>query len=305
MLILWNLNAQNILKDFFERADITWNFPFSFILLEWEKHLWKTTLVEKLVSDFLWNYFLTDFLAIRDLSDLIWKKHVLKIDSDEIVEIDWKSYLDLWVRQIQDWLVKSPVWKFKIVYLENIERMNIASANAMLKTFEEPLPNRLIIASTISKSLLLDTIVSRAFIVRFVPLVEKDYENIKNFLSDEDYQIFEKYKNLILSLSQLKPWIVFDFIKKLKKEKDYYINLLEKFERFFNLYERDGNSIVEKFDLLEEFKDSWVLPLFFNFAVYYFDKRLDYVNLKKFLDAKKKIEANLNVDNVLFELCLD
>jgi DNA polymerase-3 subunit delta' len=83
--------------------------------------------------------------------------------------------------------------------------MNIASANAMLKTFEEPLENRLIIATTTSKSLLLDTIVSRAFIVRFVPLVEKDYENIKNFLSDEDYQIFEKYKNLILSLSQLKP----------------------------------------------------------------------------------------------------
>ena len=54
-----------------------------------------------------------------------------------------------------------------MVYLENIERMTIAAANALLKSFEEPLPGRLIIASTTTPESLLDTIRSRALIIPF------------------------------------------------------------------------------------------------------------------------------------------
>lgn len=54
-----------------------------------------------------------------------------------------------------------------MVYLENIERMTIAAANALLKSFEEPLPGRLIIASTSAAESLLDTIRSRALLVPF------------------------------------------------------------------------------------------------------------------------------------------
>lgn len=56
---------------------------------------------------------------------------------------------------------------YKVVLLENIERMTNAAANAFLKTFEEPLPNRLIIATTSNRDALLDTIVSRAFLIPF------------------------------------------------------------------------------------------------------------------------------------------
>ena len=51
--------------------------------------------------------------------------------------------------------------------MENIGRMTIGAMNALLKTLEEPLPGRLIVATTTNKEQLLDTILSRAFIVSF------------------------------------------------------------------------------------------------------------------------------------------
>jgi DNA polymerase-3 subunit delta' len=57
--------------------------------------------------------------------------------------------------------------KTKIVLLENIERMNRSSANAFLKNCEEPLKNKLIIATTSHPSSLLETIISRAIMIRF------------------------------------------------------------------------------------------------------------------------------------------
>ena len=48
--------------------------------------------------------------------------------------------------------------------------MTTSSANALLKSLEEPLPNRLIIATTSNYKLLLDTIISRAMIIRFHPV---------------------------------------------------------------------------------------------------------------------------------------
>jgi len=48
--------------------------------------------------------------------------------------------------------------------------MTTSAANALLKSLEEPLPGRVIIASTTNYKKLLDTIISRALIVRFEPL---------------------------------------------------------------------------------------------------------------------------------------
>lgn len=64
-------------------------------------------------------------------------------------------------------LSRAPLGNRKVVYLENIERMTTPAANALLKSFEEPLPGRLIIASTTSPEILLDTIRSRALLVPF------------------------------------------------------------------------------------------------------------------------------------------
>ena len=61
-------------------------------------------------------------------------------------------------------------FKYKIVYLEHIERLTPGAANMLLKAFEEPLPGRMIIASTTQLADVLDTIRSRAFLVPMQPV---------------------------------------------------------------------------------------------------------------------------------------
>ena len=66
--------------------------------------------------------------------------------------------------------------KRKVVLIENIERINAAAANAFLKNLEEPLPNRLIIATVSHQSQLLETIISRAIVIRFQALLPQMLE---------------------------------------------------------------------------------------------------------------------------------
>jgi len=81
--------------------------------------------------------------------------------------------------------------KQKVVLIENIERINAAAANAFLKNLEEPLPNRLIIATVSHQSQLLDTIISRAIVIRFQSMLP---EAMKEFTT--------KYADVIQLLSE-------------------------------------------------------------------------------------------------------
>jgi DNA polymerase III gamma/tau subunit len=45
--------------------------------------------------------------------------------------------------------------------------MSISAINAFLKTCEEPLPNRIILATTANKSQILETIISRSITISF------------------------------------------------------------------------------------------------------------------------------------------
>jgi DNA polymerase III gamma/tau subunit len=45
--------------------------------------------------------------------------------------------------------------------------MTIGAINAFLKTCEEPLPNRIIIATSVNKSQILDTVISRSISLNF------------------------------------------------------------------------------------------------------------------------------------------
>lgn len=58
-------------------------------------------------------------------------------------------------------LSKTPLHDKKVLHIENIERMTTAASNALLKTLEEPYPNRWIIATSSKPHHILDTIISR------------------------------------------------------------------------------------------------------------------------------------------------
>jgi len=138
-------------------------------------------------------------LWIRDLSDVIGKKHILKIETpkdkeDRYIPLDPEGkthYEDIGIREVNHRLTTSPMGKQKVVLIENIERINAAAANAFLKNLEEPLPNRLIIATVSHQSQLLDTIISRAIVIRFQSMLP---EAMKEFTT--------KYADVIQLLSE-------------------------------------------------------------------------------------------------------
>lgn len=191
-----NSHSIEILKKYVNQA-LTDSQKISFFILNWPKNIWKSQIVQDLAKEVLGQYFYNDFLHIRDLSEFLWKEHILKIDSDESRE-DYKTilseynYKDMWTRDILDWIYKSPSGKNKIILIENIERMNNASYNAFLKTCEEVLPDRVIIATTSNKSKILDTILSRAITINFFA----DSDNI--FAGNDELK--ELFQNTIIVL---------------------------------------------------------------------------------------------------------
>ena len=140
-----------------------------------------------LSKEILWQYFQNDFLHIKDFSTQLKKQHNIK------VEADWKetyktllnehNYKDIWTREINSRLQQSSTGKLKIVLIENIERMGIGAINAFLKTCEEPLPNRIIIATTANESQIIDTVISRSISINFST---NDIDSEHDFTKDLD-----------------------------------------------------------------------------------------------------------------------
>ena len=171
-MIIGNQQAQEMVQRFFV-AFKQGETAFPFLLLQGRKHLGKTTLIDQIAKWFLGEYAATDYLPLYDFSSQLGKDHTLKVETSrdqEFLEIDGKIYSNMGMRSLTKRLSLAPVGAYKVVYLENIDRMTGAAANALLKTLEEPLPGRLIIASVSHTGTLLDTIRSRALIVPFVPL---------------------------------------------------------------------------------------------------------------------------------------
>lgn len=62
----------------------------------------------------------------------------------------------------------------RVVAVNDAERMEVAAQNALLKTLEEPPPRSLLLLCTASASAMLETVLSRCFVVRFSPVPEEE-----------------------------------------------------------------------------------------------------------------------------------
>lgn len=77
--------------------------------------------------------------------------------------------------------------KARVFLVDDADRLNDASANALLKILEEPPPTSLLILITARPAMLLPTIRSRCQMIRFSPLTADELETylVKNQLSDK------------------------------------------------------------------------------------------------------------------------
>lgn len=75
----------------------------------------------------------------------------------------------------------------RIFIVDDADKLNDASANALLKILEEPPPTSLLILITARPAMLLPTIRSRCQMIRFSPLTAEELESylVKNHLSDK------------------------------------------------------------------------------------------------------------------------
>jgi DNA polymerase-3 subunit delta' len=121
----------------------------------------------------------------------------------DVIYVQFEGVKSIKVEQIREGVeerlfLKSFEGKFKVVIVDEAERMSNGAQNAFLKTLEEPPPNSVIILITSNPDSLLPTIRSRCQLVRFNTLAEElILEELKSRgdLSSEDAIVCSKLSN--------------------------------------------------------------------------------------------------------------
>ncbi|MDO5352089.1 MAG: hypothetical protein Q4E81_04560 [Succinatimonas sp.] len=154
------------------------------------------------------------------------------------------------LRRFQDWIMQSSMGaRGKVAVISNAHLMPEAAANAILKTFEEPPENTLIIMLTKSTDALLPTILSRAFKIY---IKRPDFESACREL--ENMQVDTKYAAQALCLSADAPFAAADLIRS------------QKIEKILDLLKSLGDTLCNKQDprdFIEKlFKKDLKVPLF-------------------------------------------
>ena len=295
-----NEHSESILKKYLTQLDVD-SQNIAFFLLLWSQTSLKTEIVKKVSKEILWPYFLQDFLYVKDFSSQLGKQHILKVSTDDSNDIskqllsDYK-YVDIWVRDINSWLSLSSVWKYRIVLIENIERMNAASMNAFLKTCEEPLPNKVIIATTENKSLLLDTIISRAVTI---PFFEYSVDELLKYCDDKWYFVWEnELKNLVCDMSMWRTGVVDLFYQKISEDEE----LKNPISNIFDIF--DTWNIWEKYRTLVSLSNAWLLNALLDGMIYHYFSVDQISKVQKLLWLKKNININIKNEHLIFSALL-
>lgn len=188
------------------------------------EHLGKTTVALKLAERLLGS----DIAKESALFEL-----QLEADKKEISVEQVRQ----WQRQLS---LKSFQGGYKVGIIHQIEKLNQRSANALLKTIEEPAPKTLLILITNSSEQLLATIISRSQRIHFLPVNRAD---LIKFLAEK---ITDQAKlKKILSLTLGRPGLALELSQNEEKLQER-LTLLAKLAKLPEL------SLNERFKLVED-----------------------------------------------------
>ena len=295
-MILWNEQAQQTIQRYFDQIDNAQDVWFPFLLLCGPMYIGKTAIIEEYVRKLLWLYIQNDYLALYDLSDKLWKKHSFKVEvapKNQSVVLDDQSYLDMWARDVVKWLSLSPTGTYKIVFLENIDRMSIGAANALLKTWEEPLAKRIIIATTSNKSALLDTILSRAFVVNFQTV---HLEVVSEYVDKRYTEKTPEQRTFASSFSLWRIWLA----RRILDEIDEYEDSVAWFTALVDGLQRWTWSVVERYKVLQQLAKQASPEQALDAVMYTCMHRNMYMWDR--VRARNMLASNVNQDTILFDL---
>ncbi|MDR3168350.1 MAG: hypothetical protein LBU27_00890 [Candidatus Peribacteria bacterium] len=144
---------------------------------------------------------------MKDYTNELGKQHTIPVeltDSNKMLELsDGSEQPNYGIRELNVWMQQSGFSPTKFVLIENIQRMSGSAMNAFLKTSEEPLSNRFIIATVPHTSQILDTILSRSIALHFDPLSEKEIQEFakENAVASDDKELRE----ILIAMAMGKP----------------------------------------------------------------------------------------------------
>lgn len=268
-----------------------------FFIISWSKNIGKTTSIVELIKDRIGQFFAQDFLYIRDLSETQ-GLHNLKLktskkDDERFMNVgDGSVYDDLWIRDINLWLQQSKIWPFKAVLLENIERMIPEASNAFLKTCEEPFAWSIIFATTSHQSQLLDTITSRAILIKFQELSN---DQMMQFMYSKWYfQWDEAFSKFVCNMAMWRPWVIAklnDLFEKNEWLKQDFIKLIDALGT--------KKSIFYAQDILKTLNNHWYIDSFIDWWIAYCVENEMLNQAQRRLKVKKMIKNNVGIENLI------
>jgi len=200
--------------------------------------------------------------------------HLKKQEDKKIIPIDQ-------VREVISSLYLKPKEKlFQVLFIENVEDLNTQSANALLKTLEEPVANTVIIMTTNYLSQLLPTLLSRCLKLHCAP---PDLKTGIAWLESKLTDCSNREKiEISLRLANNSPLLA----KRLLQEG------LELRETVFELMkEQLTNKIhpIETAEKLEKFETTEVIHWFYSFA-------LDLIKIKLKIKQTKTCSFLTHID---------
>lgn len=291
---MYESNTLPLLDTLLDQISRTGEVTFPFVIIQSDSGVDSFGQILAQCSEHIWSY-RQDLVVLRDLAQQIEKKrHTLAVDvnqKDQIVQTEDRGpSANWWARQIIDRFALAPAGALKIVLIQDIHRMNSSAANALLKTFEEPLPGRMIIGTTSSSSWLLDTILSRAIVLR------STVTDLKTLAEQNSWQIKDKW--LLHSSIALSGWRE-DLFQSLMDQQDLVSEFTELSEIIF---EQQYSYKIPR--LIKSLESEWTHQQLLDALIVLADMQWQHSIVLPLHRAKKMIQANVWAENVWVGLWL-
>lgn len=168
------------------------------------------------------------------------------------------------IKEAVQWIqIRPSAGSLRVLVIDRAEQMNKESANAFLKTLEEPPPQTLIILLAEQTQQLLETIVSRCQIIRFQFLKKELIQQIlleQPGLSEADITFLSNY-----ALGQIRPdWIEnIEILQPLRdKVQTLFLSLSsENMNQVFEAVDEIGGNKEGKWGYMLDFLEYWLRDL--------------------------------------------
>ena len=295
-MIIWNEQAVQTLRKYINNVIETWKWT-QFFLLAWPNWIWKISHAKAIIEEILWPYMYSDCLFVQDFEPFTWKFHTIPVevkDDKRYIQFpDETQHENYGVREMNEWLLNSSFsWK-RFLLIENIQRMSNSAINAFLKSAEEPLAGRFIIATVPHISMVLDTIRSRCITIPFNTLNNDEMQKFAN-----ENQIFVNDKQLqtvMIAMAMWKPWFLKNIAEKVENNEDLGENL----RNLTTWLLSDSKPKWELYQALKSISEQWLLNDFLEWWIAYCSEKWDYEQAERRIQMKKYLQSNVNQDSVL------